>query len=52
MVYIPPTLPLTDRIVIAWRGLKAARLSGDPTAEFGYEQLLNRLLDNYSRGER
>ncbi len=52
MVYIPPTLPLTDRIVIAWRGLKAARLSGDCTAEFGYSQLLDRLLDRFIEGER
>jgi len=52
MVYIPPTLPLTERITIAWRGLKAARISGDPTAEFGFSQLLDRLLDRYIDGER
>ena len=52
MVYIPPTLPLTDRITIAWRGLKAARLTGDATAEMGYANLLDRLLDLYCAGER
>lgn len=52
MVYIPPTLPLSDRIAIAWRGLKAARLTGDTTAEWGYSQLMDRLLDRYLDGER
>lgn len=52
MVYIPPTLPLTERITIARRGLKAARLSGDCAAELGYETLLNRLIDRYLDGER
>lgn len=52
MVYIPPTLPLTERITIALRGLKAARTSGDPTAEFGFTTLMDRLLDRYIDGER
>lgn len=52
MVYIPPTLPLTDRISIAWRGLKAARLSGDGIAELGFTDLLDRLLDRFIDGER
>lgn len=52
MVYIPPKPSLTDRITIAWRGLKAARLTGDTTSEWGYSQLLDRLLDRFIEGER
>lgn len=45
-------LPLTDRIVIALDQLKIARSDGDPTREWAWTGMLDRLLDRYLEGVR
>jgi len=45
-------LPLTDRIVIALDQLRIARRDGDPTREWAWGVLLDRLLDRYIEGVR
>jgi len=52
MAYIPPTKPLTERISIAYHGLKEARRVNDPSRELAWENLMNKLLDRYCAGER
>lgn len=50
----PPTrpLPLADRIVIALDQLRIARAEGDPTREWSWAEMMDKLLDRYSQGHR
>lgn len=43
-------LPLRDRIVIALDQLRIARYCGEPCHELAWQELLDRLLDQWPRG--
>lgn len=49
---ITSPLPITDRLRICVTMLRLARDEGDPTREWAWESMLDRLLDRYAQGYR
>ena len=47
-----PVPPITDRMTRAGAELRAARANGDTTAEFAWQEILDELIDRYTKGER